>query len=233
MRFYCFVLVLSVFLVNCSSDDVEYSQINGQVVRLADGSGVANQRLHIMTQKKEGSGVFSYNVLLDEVEDVYTDLEGKFSVNLITEPNAFVTITHWGDKEYFSLINHQSYWLDEEIIIPTLKAVKFNIQVINSNPFDENDYIYISLYTDTTDSQTGIENFGVENYSYINEWGREFQTASWTGINVNSIIYFSVAETPEIVKVQWKMRKNGKETNGFSENIPFDMDQTNTFVFEY
>ncbi|ARV10210.1 hypothetical protein BTO05_11385 [Winogradskyella sp. PC-19] len=60
-----------------------------------------------------------------------------------------------------------------------------------------------------------------------------YDDTSCTGINVNSIVYYSVPESAQSFKVRWYKNKNGIQTDGFTNEIPFNIDIVNSFSFEY
>ncbi len=91
-------LLLPIFLIlaSCSIDD-DYATINGRVQRALNGNGIADQSVIVMTRKLTGSGLFSTYKELDLTE-VVTDVNGNFSVALLNDVDAFVTIVHQGDE---------------------------------------------------------------------------------------------------------------------------------------
>jgi len=234
-------LILPIFLIiaSCSSDDVDYATIEGKVQRAINGNGIANQSVIVMTRKSIGSGLFSTIRELDQKE-VVTDENGNFSVALVNDADAFVTIVYQGDEDYFGSGVFRDYSIDEPLIIEVDKFVKFKILVNNTNPFDENDFIKIDFFAGLSNVvRTGIENFGVENTYHPEEplpgGGAigAYEETSWTGIDVNSIIYYSVRETAGHFKIRWSMKKSGIETDGFTDDIPYNINQVNPFSFEY
>ena len=52
-------------------------------------------------------------------------------------------------------------------------------------------------------------------------------------MDVNSIVYYSVYETSDKFLIQWSMKKNGIESSGFTNEIPYDINEINPFLFEY
>jgi hypothetical protein len=234
-------LLLSIFLIllGCSSDDVDYITIKGKVERTINGEGIADQTVTIMTRKHTGSGLFSSIKILDSTK-VVTDENGGFSVALIHDVDAFVTVVHLGDDNYSGSSLFKDYPIDEPAIIKVAKFIKFKISVKNNNPIDDSDFIKIDFFTGLANvKRTGIENFGVQNTYHpeeelsgggsIGPW----EENSWTGIDVNSIVYYSVPETADQFKILWNKKKNGIETDGFTEDIPYDINQVNPFSFEY
>ena len=97
---------------------------------------------------------------------------------------------------------------------------------MNNGPSEENDFIDIDLYAPGLHNviRTGIENIGVDNTS---------EETSWTGTNVNSIVYYSAYPWADEFKIRWRMVKNGIETTGYTDEIPYDVDQINSFSFDY
>ncbi len=234
-------LLLPIFLIllGCSSDDVDYATINGKVERAINGDGIADQLVTVITRKSYGSGLFAYTKELDRTE-VITDVNGNFSVALINDVDAFVTIVHQGDEDYSGSGVFRDYPIDETVIIEVDKFIKFKVFVNNTNPIDENDFIKIDFFAGLSNvKRTKIENFGIDNTYYpeeplpdggsIGAW----EETSWTGIDVNSIVYYSVPETAEHFKIRWYKKKNGIETDGFTNDIPYNINQVNPISFEY
>ncbi|CAM3410384.1 hypothetical protein [Aequorivita lipolytica] len=233
------LLLFFLILISCSSDDAINATINGTVQRALDGNGIADQSVIVMTRKHTGSGLFSTIKELDRTE-VITDVNGNFSAALINEVGAFITIVHQGDDDYSGTGIYTDYPINEPIIIEVDKFIKFKISVNNTNPIDGNDFINIDFFAGLINvKRTDIENFGIENTYHpeeqlpgggtIGPW----EETSWTGIDVKSIIYYSVPETAEHFKIRWIMKKNGIETDGFTDEIPHTIDQVNPFAFQY
>src|SRR5690554_1737340 len=162
MKILYIILPILLMISSCSSDDVDYATIDGKVQRAINGNGIANQTVIVMTRKSTGSGLFSTTKELDRKE-VITDENGNFSIALINEAGAFVTIVYQGDDDYFGTGIYRDYSIDEPVIIEIDKFIKFKIFVNNTNPFDENDFIKIDFFAGLSNVvRTGIENFGVE-----------------------------------------------------------------------
>lgn len=229
------LLPLFLILMGCSSDDdVAYATINGRVERAINGNGVADQSVIVMTRKHTGSGLFSSIKILDR-KDVVTDENGNFSVALESDVNAFVTIVHSGDENYSGSPIFRDYPIDEPVIIKTDKFIKFKIFVDNINPVDENDFIKIDFFAGLSNvKRTKIENFGVENTYHPAEGNfGAWEETSWTGTNVHSIVYYSVPETATDFKIGWYKRQNDIWTDGFTNDIPYNINQINSYSFEY
>jgi len=233
-------LLLPIFLIlaSCSIDD-DYATINGRVQRAINGDGIADQTVIVMIRKYTGSGFFSTIKELDRTE-VVTDVNGNFSVALINDSDAFITIVYQGDDDYYGTGVFIDYSIDEPVIINVDKFIKFKIFVNNTNPCDENDFVYIDFFSGLSNVvRTGIENFGVDNTYHPEEplpgGGAigAYEETSWTGIDVNSIVYYSVRETAEHFKIRWYMTKKGIETDGFTNDIPYDIEEVNSYSFEY
>lgn len=230
------LLTIILILTSCSFDDTNYVTINGKVERAINGEGIADQSVIVMTRKAHGSGLFAYTEVLDSIE-VITDANGNFSTVLINDVDAFITIVYQGDEDYSGSVVFENYPINEPVIIKVDKFIKFKIFVKNTDPLDENDFIKIDLFTGITQARrTNIENFGIENTHHpanpIYNTGA-WEETSWTGINVNSIVYYSVPESADQIKIYWEKRKQGVETKGFTNNIPYDIEKVNSYSFEY
>lgn len=239
MKISYLLLPVILILLGCSSDDLNYATINGRVERAINGDGVANQQVSVMTRKSNGSGLLAYTEELDSRE-VITDENGNFLVSLKSEVDAFVTIVHQGDENYSGSGIYRSYPIDEPIIIKVDKFVKFKIFVNNTNPVNENDYIKIDFYAGFSNvKRTEIENFGIENTYHPEEQNPgggsigPWEETSWTGMDVNSIVHYSVPETAEDFKIRWRLKKNDIETDGFTSDIPYNIEAINLYAFEY
>ena len=239
MKIKLFLIVILAIVSSCSPEEFDYIPINGKILRAVNGEGIANQTLNIMTRKSTGQGLFSSTKIIDSTY-IVTDANGNFSSSLIYENDAFVTIVHSGDEDYLGSGIYKNYSINDPIIIEVDKFIKFKINVKNMDPLDENDFIKIDFFAGLANvRRTKIENFGIENThnpvemlpggGSIGPW----EEASWNGMNVNSNIYYSVPESADIFKLYWYKRKGGIESEGFTDNIPFTINQTNTFLFAY
>lgn len=231
---YVIAAILFVF-TSCSIDDDTYSTIEGKLERTINGEGIPNQTITVMTRRLRGTGLLSSNIELDS-RDVVTDQNGNFSLSLLSESDAFVTIVYQGDDDYYGGGSFRDYPMNEPVIVKTDKLVKFKIYVNNTNPVDENDFVKVEFFAGIPSvRRTGIENFGNDNTSYPLDTSSSgvYEETSWTGTDVNSIIYYSVKETAEDFKIQWNIIKDGVETNGFTDNIPYEINQINPFSFDY
>jgi hypothetical protein len=224
----------------CDYDfDSDYITINGKVEREINGDGVPNHKVTAMTRKNIGSGLFATTKELDR-KQVITDESGNFSVSLVNEQDAFVTIYHNGGDNYSGSRIYRDYSINKPILLKVNKLIKFKILVNNHNPINENDYISIDFFAGRSLAENaGIENFGTINTHYPEEqlpYGgaiSAYEETSWTGINVNSIVYYIVPETAETFKIKWRMTKNGIKTDGFTSEIPYNIDEENSYTFEY
>ena len=241
MKIKYLLLPIFIILLGCSDNDdtVDYATINGTVERLINGEGIPGQQVTVMTRKSNGSGLLATIEGLDRKE-VVTDANGNFSVALVTGADAYITIIQEGDENYSGSSALRDYPIDEPIIIKIDKYIKFKISVRNTSPIDENDFILIDFVAGGSNvMRTAIENFGVQNTSLPAEQlpgggtiGPSEET-SWKGTDVNSDVYYSVPETAEYFKIRWQLTKNGIETEGFTNNIPYAIDQVNPFSFDY
>ena len=206
-------------------DDEDFAVIEGRVQRAIDETGIANQSVTLMTTKHIGGSGFLTITKDLELKTVTTDEDGNFSTLMRSEDGAIVSAVYSGDEDYYGSGHFEDYSIDEPIIINAYKYIKFKISVTNTDPFDEYDFIDIDLYVPGNNGiRTGIENIGVDNTS---------EETSWTGTNVNSIVSYSVREIADEFKIRWRMVKNGIETTGYTDEIPYDVDQINSFSFDY
>ena len=222
------IIICSLFLLSSCELPIiaeeDFAVIEGRVQRAIDETGIANQSVTLITLKDIGSGLLSNREYFEQ-KTVTTDEDGNFSALMRSEAGAFVSASYSGDEDYYGSGILRDFSIDEPIIINTDKYIKFKISVTNTDPFDENDFIEIDLYVPGHNViRTGIENIGVDNTS---------EETSWTGTNVNSMVYYSVREIADEFKIRWRMVKNGIETTGYTDEIPYDVDQINSFSFDY
>lgn len=213
---------------SCSIDEYNYINIEGKVIRTINGDGVANQSVTVISRIRTRTGLLSTTRDLDQT-NVKTDENGNFSTNLIK--GNFVSIIHQGDEDFSGSGILRDYSINEEIIIESNKLVKFKILVKNTNPLDENDFIKIHFFNGLGASEpkrTSVTDFGLNLAELIN-----WKETTWTGTDVNSSINYSVDETSQDFKILWIKRKNGIETSGFTNDIPYNLNQLNIYTFEY
>lgn len=240
MRASILIFSFLLMLTSCVVDDENYAEINGRIERNATGEGIADQKLVVTTKVIHGSGLFSYTEDID-TREVTTDVNGNFSVTLNAPNNAFVSIYRLeAEDDPYTDFGIENFEINEDILIKVDKYVYFKITIKNTAPFDENDYVFVNFFTLPGQSfRTNIENFGVENTMHPAEdlpgggGVGPYEEASWNGTNVNSIVYYKIPENSEAHKLYWVKRKNGNETIGFTDNIPFIVDEINTYNFEY
>ena len=232
------VLFLTVFISGCSNDDSDYITIKGRVERDFTGQGISNQKIYLEVRQAKGSGAWAYSVEIDSKE-VVTDENGEFSIAMKSASNTYVTAYKHMDENY-STFELASFPIDTDIIIKVDKFIKFKIFVNNTNPFDENDRVLIDFFSGNKQNfRSAIENFGSDNLHYPAEnfpgggGTGAYEVASWTGINVNSIVYYNVPESADTFKIMSTVKKNGVETTSFTNTIPFEIDQINEYHFEY
>ncbi|MCG2611462.1 hypothetical protein LZZ90_08075 [Flavobacterium sp. SM15] len=234
------VLISALFLIlaGCSNDDTNYITVKGKVIREANGEGVPNQKLTLRMKKINGTGYWSYTTEIDSKE-VITDSNGNFNVAMNSDSNISVSVSKQNDDDYTG-IELTNFNPANDIVLKVNKFMKFKIFVNNTSPFDANDYIYISFFSGNNQSvRTKIENFGIANIFYPQDdlpGGGSFEghdETAWRGVNVNSIVYYNVPENATDTKIFWTKRKNGIETNGFTSDIPYQIDQINEYHFDY
>ena len=232
------IYTLLLFLISCSNEQENFITIKGRVEREINGQGISNQKVYLVINQSHGSGYWHYTTKIDSKE-IITDLNGNFSVLMKNDYNTFVSVFKSQDDNYTSY-ELSNFDLNNDIVIKVHKFLKFKIYVNNTNPFDANDKLYINFNSGNNQNfRTKIENFGVQNVQYPAEnlpGGGSigaYEEASWTGINVNSIVYYNVPENANIYKVYWSKRKNMVEAMGFTPDIPFQTNQLNEYYFNY
>lgn len=232
------IFFLTVFVSGCTNDDSDYTTIKGRVERDLTGQGISNQKIHLTIRQAKGSGTWAYSVEIDSKE-VFTDENGEFSISMKNTNDTYATAYKYMDENY-STFELASFPIDNDIIIKVDKFIKFKIFVNNTNSFDENDLVLIDFFSGNKQNfRSAIENFGSDNLHYPAEnlpgggGTGAYEVASWTGINVDSIVYYSVPENADTFKIMSTVKKNGVETTSFTNTIPFEIDQINEYHFEY
>ncbi len=220
-------------LYSCSNNEDNYVTIRGRVEREVNGEGISNQKVLLEINQVHGTGYWSYTSKVDSKE-VTTDSNGDFSTSMKNESNTFVSVIKLQDDNY-TAYQLTSYDINKNLILKVNKFLKFKIFVNNTNPFNANDYVYVSFFSgDEQSFRTNIENFGVHNNFTIATPGHpSIQNTSWNGTNVNSIVYYNVPENADTHKVNWQKEKNGIETSGVTLEIPFQENQINEYHFDY
>lgn len=232
------ILGFALFLISCTKDD-NYITVNGRVEREINGEGIANQTVYLTFGQAHGSGQYGTYTTTIESKLVTTDSNGNFSVSVKSADRMFVKVYKEMDDNY-STFELKSFNPSDNIILKVNKFLKFKINVNNANPFDANDGIYIDFVSGNEQSfRTKIENFGVINTHYPSDitpgagGTGAYEDTSWTGINVNSFVYYNVPENAEFHRVYWNKIKNSISTTGVTPEIPFIENQVNEYQFNY
>jgi hypothetical protein len=227
------ILGFALSLISCTKDN-NYITINGRVEREINGEGIANQSVYLTLGQAHGSGQYGTYTTMIESKLVTTDLNGNFSVSVKSIDRMFVEVFKGMDDNY-STFELKSFNPNDNIILKVNKFIKFKIYVNNINPFDNNDEIGIEFFSGNAQNfRTKIENFGVQNNFTPNDPGQSaIQNSSWKGTNVNSIVYYNVPENAIDYKIVWLKFKNGVISNGFTNNIPFQINLENEYHFNY
>lgn len=243
MKKFIKIAIIFYILNSCSKETENYITIKGEVIRELNNEGIGNQKILLKMIKTFNTG-YHYTTEIDS-KIIYTDNNGKFTVNMKSDSNTHITAFKYQDDDFeqYGLseeIPNNIFQTNSDIIIKVNKLIKFKIYVEHTNPFDNNDFVKIDFFAGNKQSyRTKIENFGVQNTYFPIEYlpgGGSFgahEDASWTGTNVNSIIYYSVAENADQFKIQWKLRKNSIETTGFTSDLTSYINQVNEFHYNY
>ncbi|WKV10635.1 hypothetical protein [Marivirga harenae] len=228
-----FVLLGLFFLFQSCIEDEDYFVANGRVERIINRDGVAGQTVKLQVLQYYESGLLGGKREIDHI-DVTTDANGNFSALMKDASNISIfaptkqTDTSSGYDGVF-----EAY---DSVIIKINRFVKLEVSVKNTSPFDSNDYLHISLFSNTSQNfMTEVENFGVNNIHHPADGSGlvAWDETSWVGKNVNSVVSYNVPENSTEVTIVWTKRKNGVETSGVSENISLQSNQVNSFTFEY
>lgn len=233
------ISTLFLLLIGCTTSEDQYITVSGTVVRELTGEGIANEVVYLTMKQHHGVGsTWSYSTDIDS-KQVITDTNGHFSVSMKYDSNTYVYVYKPVDDNYTSF-ESKGFFLNEPIVLKVNKLSKFKIYIKNATPFDSNDFITINFISGLQQSYfTKIENMGIQNTHYPEEnlpgGGiiAAYEVPSWRGIDVNSIIYFNVAENATEHKLYWEKEKNGVQARGTTNEIPYQSDQINEYHFDY
>jgi hypothetical protein len=231
------MLVYIITTISCSKDVSTYVNVKGRVEREFNGEGIANQMVYIETIESSGSGLTSYSRIID-TKWVTTDSKGNFSTTMKNDNSTLLYAFKPKDDNYTS--SERGGFNLNYILLKVNKYTKYKVYVKNINPFDLNDYVHIDFFSGNYQSfMEKIENFGIQNI-YIPSEGSPGQgitggaeDSGWKGINVNSIVYYNVPENSDLHRINWSVWKNGIQTTGLTNEIPFEIDQSNEYHFDY
>ena len=241
----CIVILIFVMLFSnsCTKSEVSESfyktKINGKVIREVTNQPVSGITLYLEIVKIYGSGYGSYKETID-VRNVTTDQNGNFEVSLRNSTNTYLVIRKEFDNIYGAYSGGQNFAADQnysniDLTIKLQKFINFKINVKNTAPSNNEDYIDVSFaYHRGQAIRKEILNFGIPNIVYPAQggFGPRIETA-WQGINVNSTIFYSVTEDSQYYKIYWQKRKNGISTQGVTNDIPYDINILNEYSFNY
>lgn len=231
--FAAFVIGIIAVMSGCKKQEGKNIVIKGRLLRELTGEPIANKAIYISIFQWQGSGILATRKEIDH-KIINTDANGYFVSKMRSAENAVAFVSKMRDD--YTDFQIETNQLSDSIIIKTSKYLDFAISVKNTNPVDEHDKIYVNFFSDLAQNfQTKIENFGIANLHIPEQNGvAAVDYPQWTGMNVNSIVYFMVPENAETFKVYWEMTKGGVTSQGLTDEIPFD--QTNSvhrYDFEY
>jgi hypothetical protein len=240
---YIFVLFSFIFLISCTKNEVEENfyttKINGKVIRELTNERISGCKIYLEIVKTYGTGYGSYKKRVD-VQNVLTDQNGNFTVNMKNSNNTYLIIRKEIDNIYGAYDGGENFVTEQnnlsiDLTVKIQKFINFRINVKNVTPVNDDDYIDVSFaYHRGQAIRKEILNFGIPNIIYPAEggFGPRVETA-WKGINVNSAILYSVTEDSQYYKLYWQKRKNGISTTGVTNDIPYDINTLNEYNYNY
>ena len=241
---YIIIVIFSLaFLNSCTKNEESVyfytTKISGKVIREVTNQPISGITLYLEIVKIHGSGYASYKETID-VRNVITDQSGKFEVSLRNSTNTYLIIRKELDDIYGAYGGGQNFASDQnytsiDLTVKLQKFINFKINVKNTAPVNNEDYIDVSFAYDGGQAlRKEILNYGIPNIVYPAQggFGERIETA-WLGMNVNSTIFYSVTEDSNYYKIYWQKRKNGISTQGVTTDIPYDINILNEYNYNY
>ena len=244
-----FLLLFSVlFQIGCSTNEetenFHTNKARGKVVRELTNENLAGKTIFLKSVKVYGTGHSSYSKIIDSKE-VTTNAEGTFELDMKNSDNTYLTVYKYSDDNYSGFGASEAFPGNEfspndEVLIKIQKFIKFRINLKNTTPVNDDDYVNVNfIYSTGQTIRTQILNFGIPNIIYPAEnlagggqIGPRVESA-WQGMNVNSAIFYSVSEDSQIFKLYWEKKKNGIVEKGVTNEIQNNINIVNEYDFNY
>ncbi len=236
---FLFLLLLSVS--SCLNDDLSSIDVELRLISQVTNEPIEGVEMEVISRGGRGSGIFSSTYDVDR-DFTTTDSQGYAQLTLSYEDSNFFTIYNKSGDICTGIIAPGNNFFLEEVQAQepiTLIARKFHpmeIIVKNTNPFDENDQIYVGFYHRGSNYSHApiynIENRGDENERDDNpNIGGDLQPF-WISDNVDATIYKRVQEGTE-ARISWTIIKNGEVSHFESEFIPTNVEGITYYEITY
>lgn len=245
MKATIFVLIMTALLLgSCSAEDDGQNsiEVSGKLVSEVTGEGIARGVMYVLVEEYIGSGMFGY---LKEIssQEIETDEDGYFTANLrfkdkengmlFQQINEELATGILDSKRTFKISELDG---NESLIFEAREYKELIIKLKNTSPFDEEDFISISIFQSNTSYFNSVI-YGIENFDDQNEpWGPPASENGlnpfWIGDNVDSNIYGHIQEGASYIIV-WNVRKNGIVTEYKSDRIETISGEINSFEINY
>ncbi|WP_435579304.1 hypothetical protein [Gilvibacter sp.] len=252
MRYLKLVLVTALFFgvfSNCALEEENSQRVRGKLVSEVSGEGIPNTRVDGMVQKSSGSGFFSNTVDLGRAE-IVTDANGEFEFNVGYESRKdWVWFVKPDEDQSTAILNLiPRFDMDDLEEGPVLLYVRefhpLEIEIKNTTPFDENDFIGVSVFFTVQQNNNEVNAryfhnvfYAFENRSGVNlPWDPPADDdglrPEWLGDSIDTTLFGRLQEATEY-KVIWNVRKNGVWTENSTDLTPVNTTGLNRVVIEY
>ncbi len=243
---YLSLLFATVIFLNLSctkTSSLNSFNIDAKVVSQLTNQPISNARLYVKVVSKQGSGLFSYETLIDSFS-VTSDNSGKIpcSIKYNNDPNIVVKFYKEDDSYSTGLFPQKTEYSISDLKNTTLLTfyvrkyanLKINLKSINS--IDSNDAVGLYIFQDSTNYQNNIidsiRNFGVNNQPFAYPAADNGTNPYWVGKTVNSNIYGKIQEGT-IYQITWNVRRNRVNTDYKSSRIQTSINRLNSYDINY
>lgn len=239
------VTVLIVALVSnaCRQEiDENLFNVKGKVINEITKVGIPAYEFTLLEQETTGSGIFSIVKVVNS-KAIKTDANGNFNVAIDVKSNSNGFEFSSGMTDNYTPIQNSRHvfnninLLSEALLFNVRNWEKLEIKVKNTQPFDENDEIRVSVFEDNThyigQFITKITNNGVKNIGPGYPASDNGLNPHWIGKNVDSKIYFNLQNGTQYT-IFYDVKKNGIWTNYVkSPTFSTQSGQINYYTLEY
>ncbi len=245
MKYFSLLFASVIFLnLSCTkTSSLNSFNVDAKVVSQLTNQPISNARLYVKVVSKQGSGLLSYETLIDSFS-VISDNNGKISCNIKynNEPNIVVKFYKQDDSYSTGLFPQKTEYSISDLknattltfYVRNYAYLKINLKSVN--PIDSNDAVSLYIFQDSTNYQNNIIdsviNFGVKNQPLSYPAADNGTNPYWVGKIVNSIIYGKIQEGT-IYQITWNVRRNGVNTDNKSPRIQTSMNSMNVYDINY
>lgn len=236
-----YIVILSILLSSCikvDQSDIKYKDIKGKIVNQVTGEGIPNISFKIATVLKHQEGVvISLNEPVDFIE-IETDENGNFAETIgYTELSNKIVFLKEYDENFTGFIEGFKEKTVADIndtnpfVLGIRKWEKLELSFKNTNPYDANDTIELSVYQYNTPVDryvvTEIVNNGIVSHDNLFLHGH-----AWKGKSTDSMIKINIQNGTRF-QVRWKVTKNAVTTSYSSDEIETISGIVNEFEINY